>query len=225
MKKTTLNHLSMYQNVLAVVNDHQSSWNQVQGIVSIVDQYQSLLNNLSNKLNVQNTLTKGVKLEKDGFMTAFINSMSNLKKGLSLHAVQTGNHGLRVRNKEPKSTLRVASEERLQVLIIALLEDLDTYESALNNVGISSEQIQKFRDQAALFEEYKNSVRQAIIDRSMETQAIHDLEMQLNQFLKAQLDPCVSLFSESDTNFCKEYKAARKLIGKSGGSKNQSPTA
>lgn len=214
----------MYQNVRQVVNDHQSSWNQIPGIVSAVAQFESLLNNLSSKLNAQNSMTKGVRIEKDVFMTAFINRMSILKKGLSVHAIQTNNHVLFERNKEPKSTLDVTSEKRLQFLTTALLEDLDTYETALNNIGISSEVIQQFRDEALLLEESKNSVRQAIIDRSIETQAIDDLEKQLNKFLTSQLDRCVGLLSTSDSNFFAEYKAARKIIGNSSG-KNNAPAA
>lgn len=215
----------MYQNVRAVVNDHQSSWSQVPGIVSVVEEFESLLSNLNTKLNAQSSVTKGVKLEKDSFLEEFTNRMSALKKGLYLYALQTSDQELRERNKESRSTLRSTPATRLEVFINVLLEDLDAYGNALTNAGISAEMIQEFRDQALQFEQRKNSVRQAIIDRSIETKAITDLEKQLNALLIEQLDRYVSVLSTTDSNFYAEYKAARKIIGKGGGSKDQVPAA
>lgn len=214
----------MYQNVHAVVNNHQSSWSQVPGIVSVVEQFEILLDNLIHKLNAQNTLTKGVKLEKDSFLDEFVHLMSIMKKALTIHAVQTKNLKLRERNKETEGRLRNATVSRLQVITSNLLEDLDSYESALSNLGVTSERIQKFRDQALLLEEQKISVRQAIIDRSIETKGIKDVDQQLNKLLIEQLDHCVSLLDDTDSNFLAEYKAARKTIVKSGGSKNNQST-
>jgi hypothetical protein len=48
MKKSILSHMAMYQNVLAVVKDHQSSWNTIPGMVTVVD----LEKNPSIKLNI-----------------------------------------------------------------------------------------------------------------------------------------------------------------------------
>ena len=216
MKKTTLHHIAMYQNVLAVVNDHQSTWSSVPGMVQAVDQFENLLTNLSNKLNIQNTLMQGIRKDKEEYMNQLIESMSLLKKGLFLHAVQTNNIVLRERNKESLTKLRSMGAERLKIENIALLEDLDTYESALASVGIDAQQIQEYRDKAALIEERKNSVRQAIIERSMETKSIRDLEKQLNELLISQLDRFISFFRTVNNTFFVSYKAARRIIGKSG---------
>lgn len=227
MKKTTLNRMAMYQNVHAVVNDHQSSWNQIPGIVSVINEFEPLLNSLNNKLKAQSSVTKGIKLEKDSFMTQFIDRLSDLKKGLYLYAVQTNNVALRERNKESRSKLHATSGSRLQVLTLALLEDLDEHGGALTSVGIGSELIQEFRDQALLFEERKNSVRQAIIERTVETKAIDDLEKQLNELLIDQLDRYISLLKASDSDFFEAYKAARRIIGNGGntGTKENVPAA
>lgn len=213
----------MYQNVRAVVNNHQSSWSQVPGIVEVINQFDPLLVDLNNKLKAQSALTKGIKLKKDDFFHEFIGRMSDLKKGLYLLAVQTNDPELRERNKESRSVLRSISADRLLVLTNVLLEDLDVYGNSLLNSGIGTEIIQQFRDQAVLFEERKNSTRQAIIDRSIQTKMISELEKQLNTLLIGQLDHYISLLSTTDANFFAEYKAARKIVGKGGGSKSNLP--
>lgn len=225
MKKTTLVHVAMYQNVRAVVNNHENSWNQIPGIVDVISQFEALLDDLNNKLKTQTALTKGIKLKKEDFLEEFVNRMSTLKKGLYLYALQTKDPELRERNKESRSALRLTSANRLQVLTAVLLEDLDVHGNALTNLGIGSELIQEFRDQTLLFEDRKNSVRQAIIDRTIETNAIRELEKQLNALLIEQIDRYISLLSNTDSHFCAEYKAARKIVGNGGGSKNHLPAA
>ncbi|TSJ44889.1 hypothetical protein [Fluviicola chungangensis] len=216
MKKSTLHHMAMYQNVLAVVKDHQSSWNTNPAITSVISQFESLLNNLNNRLNAQNTLTLGIRLSKETFISQLIDRMCILKKGLFLHAVQINDLTLRARHKESKSKLESFADDRLQVVCSSLLEDVDQYETELVALGVDPALIQAFRDQTAEYEERKNSVRQAIIERSLETKSIKELEKQLNKLLIEQLDRFISLFQSSNNPFFVTYKAARRIIGKSG---------
>lgn len=216
MNKSTLHHMAMYQNVLAVVKDHQSSWNGIPAIVSVVSQFETLLNNLGSRLTGQNSITQGISEEKQVFLDQLIKDMSLLKKGLFLYATQANDLALRARHKESLTLLKRTSADRLQVLSTVLLEDLETYESSLQDFGITATQIQAFRDQAAEYEERKNSVRQAIIERSLETKSIRELEKQLNKLLIEQLDRFISLFQSTNNPFYVTYKAARRIIGKSG---------
>jgi hypothetical protein len=223
MKKTTLSHMAMYQNVLAVVKDHQNTWNGIPGIVSIVDEFETELNNLGNKLSLQSKITQGITLEKQAFINELVEKMSLLKKGLFLYATQINNLDLRARHKEALSTLKRLSEGRLQVEAAKVLEDLQIHGTALDVVGITSSDIQAFQDQVALLEERKNSVRQAIIERTIETKSIRELEKQLNVLLIDQLDRFISFFQSTDPAFLASYKAARRIIGNGGGPKNNGP--
>ncbi|AEA42334.1 hypothetical protein [Fluviicola taffensis] len=225
MKKTTLSHMAMYQNVLAVVKDHQSSWSGIPGIVTVVDQFESMLNNLGSKMTLQSKITQGITLEKQAFIHELIEQMSLLKKGLFLYATQTNNLDLRARHKEAISTLKRLTEGRLQFETAKLLEDLQIHGSSLDTVGISSSDIQVFQNKVALLEERKNSVRQAIIERTIETKGIYELEKKLNDLLINQLDRFISFFQSTNNTFFATYKAARRIIGNSGGSKSNPVSA
>jgi hypothetical protein len=206
----------MYQNVLAVVNDHQSVWNGVQGMTTVVDQLHDLLNTLQNKLNLQSTLTQGIQIEKQAYLESFTEELSILKKALFLYAAETNNLALRERHKESKSKVASLSPDRLEILSINLIEDLETYESSLGTIGITAEKIQQFKDKAAQLENYKNSVRQAIVERSTETSEIRELEKQINRLLIDRLDRFMSFYKATDSSFFKTYRGARKIIGNSG---------
>lgn len=212
MKKSTLNHIAMYQNVLAVVNDHQSVWNSVPGIVTAVNEFQTLLNSLSQKLNLQTTITQGIRLGKQTYLKDLISDMSALKKGLLLYGRETNNLVLRERNRDTKATLTNLSADRLQVISLALLEDLETHGAQLGTVGISTEQIQQFQLKVIELENRKNSVRQAIIERSLETKDISTLEKQINRLLIDRLDLFISLLNTTDSHFVAAYQSARKVI-------------
>ncbi len=217
----------MYQNVLAVVKDHQSSWNGIPAIVSVVSEFESLLTNLGSRLNGQSSITQGISDEKQIYIDQLIKDMSLLKKGLFLYAIQTNDLPLRARNKESLTKLKSMGAERLKVSSEALLLDLEAHGTALPDFGITAAQIQDFQSQAALLEERKNSVRQAIIERSIETKAIKDLEKQLNNLLIEQLDRFMSFFQATEPSFFVTYKAARRIIGNGnpGGSRNNKLSA
>lgn len=206
----------MYENVLTVLNDYQSAWNTVPGIVTAAAEFQNLLNSLSPKLNLQNTLTQGIRHEKDAYLKDLIADMSKLKKGLLLYAMETNNLVLRERNRDTKSTLTHLSGSLLQVTTMALLEDLQMYGAELGMAGINQEQIQQFQAKVTEFENRKNSVRQAIIERSMETKAINSLEKQINRLLIDRLDRFISLLNIPGSNFQATYQAARKVIDTGG---------
>ena len=227
MKKTTLSHMAMYQNVLAVVKDHQSTWSGVPGVATVIDRFETGINDLRSKLHTQNTIMHGIGLEKAVFMDKLIASMTVLKKGLFLHGVQTNNLPLRERNKEPKSKLAALREDRLQVICTSLLDDVNEHENELVAIAVDPAIIQEFRDLAAAFEERKNSVRQAIIERTLEIQNIREIEKQLNKLLKEQLDRFISLFQSANKTLFDSYKAARKIIGNGnpGGSRNNKLSA
>ena len=216
MQKKTLSHISMYQNVLAVVNDHQTVWNGVQSMVTAVDELNSLLNTLENKLNLQSTITQGIRLEKEAYLKALTEDISILKNALFLYATETNDLVLRERNRDSRTTLTHLSANRLQVISIALLEDLQTHGAELGTVGISAEQIQQFQLKVTDLENRKNSVRQAIIQRTLETKAIGTLEKQINRLLIDRLDRFLSLFKAANGSFVAKYKAARKVIETNG---------
>lgn len=206
----------MYQNVLAVVNDHQPAWNGVQGMATVVDQVQGLLNTLQNKLNLQSTLTQGIQIEKQAYLKDFTEELSILKKALFLYAAETNNLSLRERHKESKSKVASLSADRLEILSINLIEDLEAHESALGTMGVTLEKIQQFKDKAAQLENYKNSVRHAIVERSTETSEIRELEKQINRLLIDRLDRFMSFYKATDSSFFKTYRGARKIIGNNG---------
>jgi hypothetical protein len=143
--------------------------------------------------------------------------MSMLKKALFLYAVETGNLSLRERHKEPKSKLAVLSPDRLEILSINLVADLETYGPQLGAMGVVPEQITSFGAKVAVLQDRKNSVRQAILERSMETREIRELEKQINRLLIDRLDRFISFFKASNSSFFNTYRGARKVIANGGG--------
>lgn len=206
----------MYQNVLSVVNAHQPVWNGVQSMVTAVDQLNGLLNTLQNKLNLQSTLTQGIRIEKDAYIDELTENMSILKKALFIYATETNNPSLRERHKESKSKLAALSSDRLQILCISILEDLDLYASALGTVGITPAHIQDFHDKVTNLESRRNSVRNAIRQRTVETGDIRELEKQINRLLIDRLDRFISFFKASNGSFFKNYRIARRVITNNG---------
>lgn len=67
------------------------------------------------------------------------------------------------------------------------------------------------------------SVRKAIIKRKGITKSIEDLEQEINELLRVELDRLILVFRESEPAFYHSFESARITINYGGGSKGDKP--
>lgn len=217
MKKSTMNHVAMYQTVLSYIREHESEWNAIPKFVETVGQMEYLLDRLQNNFGFQAVKSLGVSENKLIFRNDLLNLVEVMKKALALYGKSTGNVALRERHKEGRYRYQRLPDQKLELLCAVLLSDLDEFGSELVPYGISAALIQELTDKVSLLQETNFSTRKAIVDRSIATQQIDFFEKKINELLREELDALIVPFKNSNSDFYNVYKKTRKVINKSGG--------
>ena len=217
MKKSTANKLNMYESVHAVVNDYQTSWQNVPAFSNAINTFETKLSLLRSQLTQQSGAVTGVTIEKKLRTTDLRNRMLIAQHALFLHGRATVNLVLRERNDFSKTDLIKMTLNEFAIRCSELKEDLDTYGAQLSEYGITQQMTDELIPLLQGIDELNNSTRKAIIKRKEITRSISDLEHELNELLRVELDRLILVFRESVPAFFHSYNSARITIDYGGG--------
>ncbi|MGV3612240.1 MAG: hypothetical protein ACO1N0_14870 [Fluviicola sp.] len=225
MKKSTRNKLNMYGSVLSVLNDHQPSWQAVSAFVNAKTAFETKLNQLRVRVTEQLGATTGVALEKKLRITDLRKRVLIVQHALFLLGRASGDVLLQERNSQTKTELERMALNELAARCAELKQDLDSYATQLAEYGITPQSIAELIPLLQGIDELNNSTRKAIIKRKGITQAIKDLEHELDELLRVELDRLILVFKQTDPAFYHAYESARIIIdyGSSKGSRGNEP--
>lgn len=217
MKRSTANKLNMYESVHAVLTDHQSSWQNVPAFVSAVNTFETKLNLLRTRAAEQVSATTGVSQEKKMRTEDLRERMLIAQNALFLLGRAIGDVPLRERNHASKTDLFKMTLNEFAVRCSELKGDLDSHASQLAEYGINQQAIDELTPLLLGIDELNNSVRKAIIKRKGITKSIEDLEQEINELLRVELDRLILVFKESEPALVHSYNSARITINYGGG--------
>ncbi|MNU69519.1 hypothetical protein D3C71_589050 [compost metagenome] len=217
MKRSTANKLNMYESVHAVLTDHQSSWQNIPAFASAVNKFETKLALLRAGVAEQSSATTGVSLEKRLRTEDLRNRMLVMQHALFLLGRASGDVLLQERNHLSKTDLFHMTLNEFAARCTELKGDLDTYSAQLPQYGITQQAIDELIPLLLGVDELNNSTRKAIIKRKSITKNIEDLEQELNELLRVELDRLILVFKESDSQFYHSFESARITINYGGG--------
>lgn len=213
----------MYESVHAVLTDHQSSWQNVPAFASAVNTFETKLNLLRTRIAEQLSATTGVTLEKNLRTEDLRNRMLIVQHALFLLGRSSGDFQLQERNHHSKTDLYRLSLNEFAARCSELKGDLETYGAQLPEYGITQQAIDELIPLLSGIDELNNSSRKAIIKRKSITKAIDELEQELNELLRVELDRLILVFKESVPAFYQSFESARITINYGGGIKGTKP--
>ena len=217
MKRSTANKLNMYESVHAVLTDHQNSWQNIPAFANAVNTIETKLALLRVRITEQLSATTGVTLEKKLRTEDLRSRMLVIQHALFLLGRASGDIALRERNNHSKSDLRDLNLNEFAARCSELKTDLDTYGAQLAEYGITQQTIDELMPLLLGIDELNNSTRKAIIKRKEITRSISDLEHELDELLRVELDRLILVFKQSDPAFFHSYNSARITIDYGGG--------
>jgi hypothetical protein len=223
MKRSTTNRLNMYESVHSVLNDYQSSWQGIPAFVSAVNTFETKLNLLRMRVMEQSSITTGVSMDKKLRINDLRDRMLVVQHALFLLGRASGDILLRERNHTSKTALLEMNLAGFAARCAELKLDLGTYGPQLAEYGITLESIDELIPLLQGIDEVNNSTRKAIIRRKNATQSIRELELELNELLRIELDRLILLFRHSEPGFFQSFRSARITIHYGNGSRRDEP--
>lgn len=217
MKKSTRNKLNMYGSVLSVLNDYQPAWQSVSAFANAKTAFETKLNQLRVRVTEQLGATTGVTLEKKLLTADLRKRILLVQSALFLLGRASGDVVLRERNSQTKTELERLALSELAARCAELKQDIDSHATQLAEYGVTQQAMDELLPMLQGIDELNNSVRKAIIKRKSITQEIADLEQELNELLRVELDRLILLFEKSVPEFYHTYNSARITINYGGG--------
>lgn len=225
MKKSTGNKLNMYGSVLSVLNDNQAIWQTIPAFAGAKTSFETKVNQLRMQLTEQLGAVTGISAEKKLRTEDLRSRMLVVQHALFLLGRASGNVQLQERNHASKTILAEMTLNEFAAHCAALKNDLDSYATQLAAYGITQQSIDELIPLLQGIDELNNSTRKAIIKRKGITQAIKDLEHELDELLRVELDRLILVFRQTDPAFYHAYESARITIdyGSSKGHRPENP--
>lgn len=212
MKRSTANKLNMYGSVLSVLNEHQTSWQAIPAMADAKSAFETRLNQLRVRVTEQLSATTGVAIDKHLRLQDLRERLLPVQHALFLLGRATGNILLKERNHLTKSELEKLSLSELAVHCADLKNDLDTYGGQLAGYGITQQALDELIPLLESVGEVNNSTRKAIIKRKNITGSIANLEHELDELLRVELDRLILVFKQTAPALFTSYQSARIII-------------
>lgn len=215
----------MYETVLAIIMQNQSSWANFPAFSTMVGEFSGKLQELEDLSYQQGTVLPGVTSAKNELRRQTIRKARVLVGALKAYALFTGGVMLAEQVDLSQSDLARLShlefKNQLDAIIILCTEHL----TELGDYGVTQaliDELQTLRDECDVA---FGSPRQAIVDRKTVTQSIELRVSALDKLLKKGLDALMISFKDTVPDFYFHYKAARVIVDLKGKSNGESGEA
>lgn len=212
MNKNYLNKLSMYRQVLNVVQKNVTSWEELPAFVSKVETLESKIIDLSGLVQAQAEIMKGITADKHELRILLAKKAIVLSGALYSLAEDNHNEELKEASALRYSDLAYGAQKRVPVMVQNLLKLGNDHTVALESFGINTTDLQ---DLSSLNVQYLNMIdkrRSVQIKMKNHTHNVRLSVRSIDALLKNGLDRLMVKFFDSAPDFLFAYENARNLI-------------
>lgn len=213
----------MYRIVRDTIEAENTIWEGVPVIVSTVDHFRQMLQNLQELEQEHSVAIVGVRLAKDELREARIDLLIRLSGTLYVLGKNTGNTLMREQMKITPSHLKNCSREEYISLVDRIVTMALENGSALLDYGIQQAELDQLPIVRQELEVGILSTRAATMRKKVLTEELDNLSRAIDDVLKNELDPLVKTLKVAHPSFVSSYKAARMIINS--GNKGTHPSA
>ncbi len=168
----------------------------------------------------------GVAEDKHKTLNQLIDLMVEISGALQSYALEKENNTLHERINFTESTIDKLPHSVINNTAELIIEEADKLTpEELTAEGISAEELTELKSLQAKFKVILQAPRQAIIDRSNQTEELRELFSEAADIKKKVLDNLITQFKRKDPEFYRKYTAASNVIYRHGTGKNSNEEA
>lgn len=212
----------MYKTVRNTVEANGTIWEGIPAVVSTVDHFRQMIQELENLDQDQRLATIGVRAAKDELRAVRIDLLIRLSGALFVLGKHTGNIMLCGQMKINPSHLENCSRQEFLSLVDRIISAAMNHSAELLMFGIQTEEVEQLPVIRQELETSILSTRTATVKKKVLTEQMNNLSRAIDDLLKNELDPLVKMFKGSHPVFINAYLSSRMIInyGNSGANPN-----
>ncbi|MBN2698981.1 MAG: hypothetical protein JXR52_09150 [Bacteroidales bacterium] len=211
MRKFLANRYNAYQNVVGVLNNFRTSYEEVPILVQYSDEFLNLFEEMKTKITKAGMTYREVSGKKAEAKAKMAQVASALAAAGLVYAVDSDNAKLQSYLRFSSSRIRYRKDADAIEICRNIYEELDRHKEALAGYMINEEQITELKNLIAEFEKLQVENETASSGNVVETRRLESLFKQINLLLKKKLDRLVKNRQLTDPEFYNQYFEARKI--------------
>lgn len=202
----------MFRAVDTVLSNHEADWDMLPAFFATVEEMRTHLSAIDALSHQQDVSTVGVKAAKDQHRALAIEKAEFIGNALRAYASSTSSTSLSEQLRFSESDLRSQSIHSVIQLFVRIREQALLYSDALTDYGVGDQELEDFVQICADLPAILGSTRDAIVQHSQQTAAIHELIRETDELLRHSLDLQVKMLRSSHPDFFKLYTHARIVV-------------
>jgi len=204
----------MMSTVLIILNNFNSLWTGIMGMVTAVGKLDQLLSDIAVEWMRQNVDLKGITKQKNQKKRALAKKAKVIVGGLKSLATNTNNQTLFEKVDYSFSQILKTADNEIDKRCTAILEKANEHAAALADYGITTEKIQAFSDAIEDYRPWARKHQSAVSQRKTATADLRELFKKGGKLLRNDLDELMDQFESTHPDFYSDYHNARKIVNR-----------
>jgi len=212
MKRKDENQITMFNVVVALMEENISLIEPISGLKAAYDEYKAKNAELREVLTEQDARITGAAKEKERAKNELAQAGAMIAGGIRAYAVAIGDLVLRDAMDYTESDLKYRRDEYVRVSADAIREKAEELGAALVPYGVDSVMVTHF---VACIQEYGEKITAttgAKNEKKERTGRIREMMVEINYLLDERLDPNMMVMEERELVFYRRYQYARQVI-------------
>lgn len=211
MKKLFTNKFNSYQNVVGILMDWRSVYEDIQILKDYSDEFMTLFESIKEQITKVDMEFKDVTGDKADAKKEMSRIASALASAAMVYATDIGDPELRSFLNFTKSDIRYARDAEAIEICRNIAEELNTHKEELVGYLITDEEISSLEGSIRQFDSLQIQREKVYSESVIETQRLEGLFERSDSLLNDRIDRLVRKMELTHGEFCNQYFQARRI--------------
>jgi hypothetical protein len=206
------NITTMFETTLAFLDKSQSTWNKIPALVDAVTRAKDGTTQIRSRTGQQQTPIEGVTGEKAQARDDLEEKLLVIADAIAAFAAKSANPDLAAKAEMTKSSIDGLSDSDVVQTAQRVSEAANANVAVLGPYGVTTASIDELNGAIGLYAQKKESPREAIIGRKIETLSLPGAIRAVRSIFRNEIDKLMTAFKRTEPDFYNGYFTARIII-------------
>lgn len=228
MNQEQTNRITMFKTTTGILEENQSVWSGMAAMVSAVQDFKDVIAAIDHSAQTQETPTIGAAMDKHSARDSLEDVLFLICEALGVVGHTANDNDLVALVNLAPSSIHKMGDEELANRATTILDRATAKKADLAALNVTQANLDELSQALQDYKTSKEKPREAVANRSAETQSLSSLIRDANGVLRNRIDPMVNLLRRANSKFVVAYRSARVVVDRPathGPSKSPPPPA